>query len=160
MFVCVCIGVCLCSCSRACSECGVCVAYVACGMWCPTTQHMSTDDCANCLIGEHFWLCWRPFANLTPIHTHIHTQTHTHTPLPAMYISVSVSRAATLTAYSKCFFSISSTGSQFSFHFTFLRKFIELSMARQDVWLGHGRPGQAGANQALGVQRTVSAAQC
>lgn len=134
----------------------VCVAYVACGMWCPTTQQMSTDDCANCLIGEHFWLCWRPFANLTPIHT----RTHTHTPFRATYISVSVSRAATLTAYSKCFFSIASTGSQFSFHFTFLRKFIELSMARQDVWPGQARAGQAGANQALGVQRTVSAAQC
>lgn len=160
MYLCLCVCmlkcVCVAAAEHAASVACVCVAYVACGMWCPTTQQMSTDDCANCLIGEHFWLCWRPFANLTPIHT----RKHTHTPFRATYISVSVSRAATLTAYSKCFFSIASTGSQFSFHFTFLRKFIELSMARQDVWPCQARAGQAGANQALGVQRTVSAAQC
>lgn len=98
--VCVLECVCVAAAEHAASVACVCVAYVACGMWCPTTQQMSTDDCANCLIGEHFWLCWRPFANLTPIHT----RKHTHTPFRATYISVSVSRAATLTAYSKCFF--------------------------------------------------------
>lgn len=70
VYVCVYVEVCLSSMQRVWR---VCVAYVACGMWCPTTQQMSTDDCANCLIGEHFWLCWRPFANLTPIHTRTHT---------------------------------------------------------------------------------------
>lgn len=75
LFVCVFMLKCVCiaAANHAMRVACVCVAYVACGMWCPTTQQMSTDDCANCLIGEHFWLCWRAFANLTPMHTHTHT---------------------------------------------------------------------------------------